>query len=310
MKRILALGAALILLMCLSLWVGCGDDDEGTTTPALTQGDTLDPVFLSFRDGYENVDQFTSMMLDIMFSVADSVLSDPSNPNAKAVFIPNGLDVEADSLYLTYHASSGYWYLYEGYYDPRDSAIIIDSVQFLHGATPVQWPDSAQLSGIKSGLSLFWSIEGDVVTGSHNMTLTGDFPNFGIVTANGTQHVSYAYHDSHVEVVDDTLGCDFDMTFNSTITNVAFPLGNIEDVCPQSGSLVHMVTVDVGCVGETDTLDYSGGWKVTLTFAGATSTWVIENATTRWSGTDSCSSSVSGNIRLPDRMPVFHRTDF
>jgi hypothetical protein len=310
MKRILGLGAALILLMNLSLWVGCGDDDEGTTTPTLTQGDTLDPVFLSFRDGYENVDQFTSMMLDITFGVTDSILNDPSNPNAKAVFIPNGLDVEADSSYLTYHASSGYWYLYEGYYDPRDSAIVIDSVQFLHGATPVQWPDSAQLSGIKSGLSLFWSIEGDVVTGSQNMSLTGDFPNFGMVTANGTQQVSYAYHDSHVEVVDDTLGCDFDMTFNSTITNVVFPLGNIEDICPQSGTMVHTATVDVGCVGETDTLDYSGGWKVTLTFAGATSTWVIENTTTRWSGTDSCGSSASANIRLPDRMPVFHKADF
>lgn len=311
MKRIFILGSALILLMSFSLWIGCSDDDENSTGTTLAQGDTLDPTYLTFRDGLEGVDLFTNTMLNIVFQVTDSVLHDPSNPNAKVLSIPTAVGLEADSVFLTYHSASGYWYLYEGFYDPRDSAIIVDTVQFLHGTTPVQWPDSALLTGIKSGLSMLWKIEGDLTTSSHEISLVGDFPNSGMVTANGTQQASYAYHDSHVEVADnDTLGCDFDMTFNTTFTGVEFPLGDLEDICPPSGSVVHLATVDVDCSNESDTVTYAGGWKVTLTFAGSTSTWVIENATTRWAGTDDCGGSVVGRIIWPDPQLIFEKARF
>ena len=132
MKRIFVLGGMLLLLTALSMWSGCSDDDEGATNPTLRQGDTLDPGFLAFRDGTDAVNEVTDMMLGFVFNVADSVLHDADNPNAKPLGIPTGLDVEADSIFLTYHATSQYWYVYLFGSSTEDTAIVTDSVQFLH----------------------------------------------------------------------------------------------------------------------------------------------------------------------------------
>jgi len=304
MKRFLVLGGMLLLVLTFSLWTGCSDDDDGGTTPTLAQGDTLDPGFIAFRDGSDATNEVTDMMLEMVFNIADSVLHDAGNPNAKVLGIPTASSVEADSVLLTYHAASQYWYVYAYHDSETDTSRVIDSLQFLHASGPVQWPDSASLTGMKSGMSFYWSVGDGVVDATQSLTMTGDFANMGVITISGAQNASITYSDSRVEFPSDSMGCDFAFVFSSTYTNITMNLQNFGDGCPSAGSLVHTVTTDIECSNETDTLTVGGGWKISETFTGTVANWVIENSTTRWTGVDSCGSSMERTQELP---PVFYQ---
>ena len=303
MKRILVVIAGLLLLSALSLWTGCSDDDEATS-PTLAQGDTLDPDFISFREGYDATNMTTDMMLEMIFHVTDSLLHDADNPNAKPLRIPTNLQIEDDSITATYHSTSQYWYVYFlGTDGEQDSMIVTDSVQFLHATGPVQWPDSASLTGIKSGMSFHLREGLWVGDATHNITLIGDFPNRGEVVANGSQHVSIAIGDDVVYFPDDQMDCEFSLTFNTTFTDVTLDLEHMGDGCPLAGSLTSTGTAVIDCSNETDTVAVDGSWTVTESFTGTVANWVIENATTRWVGVDSCGA----DIKRIEALPSFYK---
>ena len=301
MKRIFVLGAVLLLLSTFSLWMGCSDDDEATS-PTLAQGDTLDPGFISFREGYDATNMTTDMMLEMIFHVTDSLLHDADNPNAKPLRIPTSLQIEDNSITVTYHSASQYWYVdFLGTYGEQDSMIVIDSVQFLHATGPVQWPDSASLTGIKSGMSFHLREGLWVGDATQSVTLLGDFPNLGEVVANGFQHVSIAIGDDVVHFPDDDMDCEFSLAFTTTFTNVTLDLEHMGDGCPLAGSLTSIGTAAIDCSNETDTVTVGGSWKVTESFTGTVANWVIENATTRWVGVDSCGADIK---RINPILPI------
>ena len=291
MKRLFFLTVLPVLTLGLTTFLGCSDDEK-STNPALQEGDTLDPTFVAFKEGFDGVDEYTGMMLDVMFSMADSVMSNPANPNNKPVVVPTSLEVEADSLLVTYHALSQYWYFYFLQTSGLDTMEIVDSIQFLHGSTPVQWPDSALLSGMKSGLSLYWQMGVAVVTASQAVDLVGDFPNLGVITANGSQELNITLIDDNVDVNSDSMFCHFVFTFTTDFNDVVFRLSQFDNGCPLSGTIVSTGTAGINCMGETDSVKYSGSWAVTQTFNGDTITWVFENETTRWTQTEPCGPSI------------------
>lgn len=291
MKRLFFLTVLLVLTFGVTTFMGCSDDEK-STNPALQEGDTLDPTFVAFKEGFDGVDEFTGMMLSVMFNMADTVMNDPSNPNNKPAVVPASLDVQADSLLITYHALSQYWYFYMLQTSGLDTLEIVDSIQFLHGATPVQWPDSALLSGMKSGLSLYWQMSGAVVTASQAVDLAGDFPNLGVITANGSQQLNISFIDDNVEVNSDSMFCHFDFTFATEFNDVVFVLSQFDSGCPSTGTIVSTGSAGINCMSETDSVRYSGSWSVTQTFNGDTITWVFENETTRWTQTEPCGPSI------------------
>ncbi len=291
MKRVTFLSALLLLAIAVAAFTGCSDDEK-TTNPVLQEGDTLDPTFVAFKQGYDGVDEFTGMMLDVMFNLVDTVMNDTNNPNTKPVVFPTSLGVQADSMLITYHSASQYWYFYIVETSGLDSVELIDSIQFIHGTTPVQWPDMAQLSEMKSGMSIYWAMGEAVVTASQAVSLAGDFATMGLVTANGSQQLNVAFTDHNVDVNSDSMFCHFDFSFTTNFDDVVVLLAEFDTGCPSSGTIVSTGTAGINCMGDTDSVKYSGSWTVTQTFAGDTMTWVFENATTRWTQTEPCGPTV------------------
>lgn len=291
MKRVTFLSALLLLAIAVAVFTGCSDDEKATN-PVLQEGDTLDPTFVAFKEGYDGVDEFTGMLLNVMFNMVDTVMNDTNNPNTKPVVIPTSLGVQADTLMITYHSASQYWYFYILETSGLDSVELIDSIQFIQGTTPVQWPDMTQLTEMKSGLSVYWAMGEAVVTASQAVSLAGDFATMGLVTANGSQQLNVTYTDHNVDINSDSMFCHFNLAFTSNFNDVVVLLTEFDSGCPSSGTIVSTGTAGINCMGETDSVDISGSWTVTQTFAGDSMTWVFENATTRWTQTESCGTII------------------
>lgn len=291
MKRLLLLSVLMMLGASLAFISGC-DDDEATNPTEKAVGDTLDPVFVAIEDGFEGVDEAIGDLLGLSMEFAFFVLYDTSETVAgKGSFDAKALGVASDSVYYTYHSNSQYWYFYGSFVDTSVSGDTVedlameDSIQFLHGDDPVQWPDSTQLTGIKMGGSVSaHSAPADTLSASQNFTIFGNIPGFGDVVINGNGKVTAAG-----DFDSDSLGsCHGSLTLTQTISNVELNLTDIEeDGCPAAGVIRYAGTANLECVGD-DSLEFSDSWTITQTFSGDIITIVFENSTTKWTVTDSC----------------------
>jgi len=292
MKRLLFLGLLMMLGVALAFISGC-DEDEATNPPEKAVGDTLNPIFVAVEEGFEGINEMTPMLLAVSLEFMDSVLNDPGHPaSGKWSIGIQGLSVAADSFLHTYHSNSQYWYFYYGIVDTSfngDTVVDIftltleDSIQFLHGAGPVQWPDSAELTGIKAGGSFEISSMNEGSVSLHqNFTITGDIAGLGDVVINGNGQLS-------IDLESNEPYCSFDFDMNQTISNLQLNITELEEEegCPTAGTIRHVGAVSVECTGDTS-FTFSDTWSITQTFSGDIITTVFENSTTVWTVTDTC----------------------
>lgn len=286
MKRLLLLSVLMMLGVSLAFISGC-DEDEATNPPEKAVGDTLDPIFVAVEEGFEGIDDMTSFLLIQSLGFSFFVLYDTSESVAgKGPFGIEGLKSAIDSVVLTYHSSSQYWYLYVSSAgtsgDTVWSLTFEDSIQFLHGDNPVQWPDSTELTSIKAGGSFsMYMTPGDTLSASQNFTITGDIAGLGDVVFNGNGQLSI-----DLDFYDPSCSFDFDM--NQTISNLQLNITELgEESCPTAGTIRHVGAVSVECTGDT-TFTFSDTWSITQTFSGDIITTVFENSTTVWTVTDTC----------------------
>ncbi len=290
MKRLLLLATLLTLGLSLAFVTGC-DEDKGTNEEKAV-GDTLDPVFGAIEEGFAGVDDMTPFMLSQSLEFAFFLLYDTSESVAcKGSFDTKALRVASDSVFYTYHSSSQYWYFYGSHVDTSVSGDTVedltveDSIQFLHGVNPVQWPDSNQLTGIKAGGSVSaYSAPADTLLFNQNFTIIGDIPGMGDVVINGNGQVTAAGDFD----TDSLSSCHGSLTMTQTISNVELNLTTLEeDDCPTAGTVVNTGTVSIECTGDT-TFSFSDSWTITQTFSGDIITIVFENSTTIWTVTYTC----------------------
>lgn len=292
MKRFFALLLTVCAFSGLMLLIGCGDDDNGTDSN-LVIGDTTDVQFQEVRDALlgeegDGIDGFSLMMMSLAFEVADTVINHPDYPNAPRRFLPDMQlgSLQGDSVLLTYHANSQYWYFYTHSISGVDTSFIIDSIQFLHATGPVQWPDSALVTGIRNGLNVVMNTPVNAFSWvvNQDITMMGDLPGYGDVEIDGSQTVDVGFQESDTT---DTCTVLFDMS--TTFTDL---LMNLEVMdyggCPTGGTIVHSGDINLSCTSGDSSYAYNDFWNVTEVFSGTLITVTFENSTTRWMYTDTC----------------------
>lgn len=297
MKRLLFLGVPLMLGVLLALVSGCDSDKDSTGPTNKATGDPEDPIFQTADSVFEGCNEITEGILFSVVEYTDMVFSfDTSQSSPKQGFYPGTcLGVTADSFLYVYHANSQYWYFYFGYWDTTTSETLSitmeDSMQFLHGSTPVQWPDSALLTGVKAGQSINISSVGEgSASANQNVTITGDIPGMGDIVLTG-------YGQVNVDVsCDDPQGsCDASLDMTHTISNLQLNLTDVmQDGCPTAGTIRHSGSISIECTGDTS-LTFSDSWIVTQTYSSDIITTVFENSTTKWTVTGTCEGSGWGS---------------
>jgi hypothetical protein len=292
MRWVWRLGLMIGLAALLSLAVGCGgDDDDGTTgSTSKSTGSMDDPEFEAMGYAYSDVESFRDMLMESALFAVDSVLSNmpPAVSGNRGNELRNALGTQADSVFMGFHSGSNYWYLFMQADEPSGSDVMTitleDSVQFLHATGPVQWPDTALLTGINTGTAItMYSSGGDSAAAHQALAFTGELLSEGDIQINGTQSYWIDYYNDG-----DTCAISLDM--NATINDINLNTAILDsDGCPTSGSFVAGGNVSVVCTG-TPAIDFSDTWSVNETFIrGDSISYVVENSTTRWRWKESCS---------------------
>ena len=304
MKKLIVILSMAMLGIGLIFFVGCSDDEE-TTQPVVKQtGDPDDEEFEAAGEAFGIVEMFNGMMFGFTYELMDTIYNHPDFPGT---FKPGlrrlAAGINGDSVYLTYHSDSKYWYFFLQVCDtsPGDPDPVImtftitDSLQFLHGSTAVQWPDSAQLTGLKHGAAvIITSSDGSGSAAAHqSASIFGDIPGMGDIEINGSTSFDIDFVTASEEPY-----CSFDININGSVTNVLMNLTDMEnDGCPYSGRVSYNGTINIACVGDTN-FTYNDHWTVVQTFDGDTINYVVENSTHRWVFDEACGGG--GDLAAPE----------
>lgn len=295
MKKSLMILLIAIVATGLVLVIGCSKDDEETTQPVVKQtGDPNAEEFEATGAAFGFIEMLNQEMFGFMFETIDTILNDPGFPVAsKGRFAVFSTGTTSDTIFLTYHAGSQYWYLYAQAVDTETIELedviitltVTDSIQFLHGAIPVQWPDSALLTGVKNGASMEMSFSNEMasIDAHQRITVMGDLPGYGDIEVDGNSSFDVYMSMDGVEQ-----SCTFDMNLSSTLTDIMMNLVNMDaGGCPSSGRASYGGAINLACQGDT-TFTFNDNWSVVQTFTGTTIQYVVENSTHRWEFEEPC----------------------
>ncbi len=304
MRKIRLITALLSLGIGAALLGGCS---SSTGTKEKTTGSLSDPQFQAAQTVMASAGEFDGMLLDVAFQAVDSVFQDSANPTPiHVVGLSLAAEAGPDSVSLTYHTNTEYWYFYGVTYDSAydttaiDTQLIVtrfliqDSVQFLHGSNIVQWPDSALLTEIRNGVhvSVTNSSSTDSVYVHQRVTIGGDIPNRGDVVINGSRGFEINF-----STFTDTDTCQFALNMGATAGAVGLNVVDVDqnDGCPTSGRMTYSGNIGVACVTPDTSLTYNDGWIITQSFNGDIINYVFENSTTRWTFSDTCQTQVTAS---------------
>jgi hypothetical protein len=288
MKHLMRLLPVLMVAMLMMLIVGCSDDDESTNPVQKQPGDPNDAEFQQMLEALDEVGEFNGEMLVFMLASIDSILQLqgggwPGRPHRELL----AAGVEADSIFFTYHATTQYWYVYyqgEDTNGPETITMTVeDSVQFRHATGPVQWPDSALLTGVNNGILMTYETNlGDTIVANQRLTVTGEILTAGDIVISGTQGFD-------VYSAGGLGGCTIDLDMASTATALALNIAHTDQGgCPESGVWSHAGAIGLTCVGPPPVI-YNESWTINWTFTGSDNyTIVAENSTTRWNYSGNC----------------------
>ncbi len=286
MKRILVLSLCGLVLGGIGLLVGCGDDDNATG-PSWQTGEPDDPEYVTAQQIIEEdmfigatgfpIMMLTGPMIDMVFDSAAGEMSARE---------PGG-DLALQSLMsLTYHPDSKYWYTYAG--APVSGGIVtaVDSVQFLHASGPVQWPDSALVVGIKTGVLFIMSSDQETFLIGQQLSMMGDVVSAGDVEINGSMLLNYPLQSMATK---QSLECFGEVSASWQLEDVTANLNELSwgGACPSGGSIDCQLTLRAICVADS-LFPVDGDWRLVQTFAEGEVTTIYEHNLTRWTETDSC----------------------
>lgn len=289
-----------IISIILLISIGCGEDDPVSSQKA--EGELTDAEFLIAKNSVEGFSQFTSQMFGSMNWLVDTVVSvSPNGVSIKNFIEPFTPYAASDSLSFSFHTNSQYWYYYISIEESTltienvwelEQFVIIDSVQFLHGSTPVQWPDSTLLTGINSGarVEITTTENNSSIVAYHLFSIEGDFFNMGIGTLNGTNGLEITGADTES-------GCVMTVDFEGTATDLVVNLDELgsDNSCPSSGTMTQTGSMSFVCTGETN-FNFSDSWDINQTYSNGSVHVIFENSTTRWEFDENCSTPLSAAL--------------
>jgi hypothetical protein len=293
MKRLLFLGACSVLAVGLALLFGCSTSTEPINKLA---GDTTDATFLTAASVFEGAYVYDQEMIHSMFSMTGGIITPQAVP-APCKYDRVGVAAVVPPVAI-YHEISQYWYIGVDTSLATDldttDFFFADSIQFLHGSTPVQYPDSALLTSVKYGahLSLARKTVPDTIIVTQRATVTGAA---GAIASRGTVQINalgtFHGHGENLTGPNDSLPtCTANFNFANSWNGVAVNIAAVMDsgACPTAGTMAHVGTLNVDCQNNQNSLQFTGLWRMVMTFSGTIATVVYESPTTRWTVTDTC----------------------
>ncbi len=294
MKRILLTIVVLAAMTGLVYIAGCSDDNK-TSTSSITKpmGDTLDPVFVGARqalsDAMDSIPLDLEAMINGLWGVLDSMAALPS---AKPMSI-----LQPDTVW--FNNDNNYWYAVEETSD-LFYRYQIDSLQFMHGNTAVQWPDTALLTRINGGMFavVTYGVVNKAIAGDTVFKYTsrgsisgapGSIAAYGDVAITGSGNIYI-----HPVLTKDALElfCGYELNDNYQINNIQMNLITVFELdgCPESGNITHNAALTLTCSGDT-TFTNTDNWYLQQSFANDSTYYVVENSKHRWELKESCSGS-------------------
>jgi hypothetical protein len=294
MKRIAILILAAALALTFAWLAGCSSNSTNSTPK--TAGDTTSVQFQTVSDAFDMADGVDGMVINGTFELIGTFFA-PAAPRQ------NQRATAADPVF---HEASMYWYcvntatettFVSGHPDSIENIsewTRIDSLQFLNSGTPSMFPNMDSLSEIKAGVQLdgYALMTDDSIHATRHIDIAGEPGSLALkgdvtINAGGTTSAYVAstfYHN------DTATTCQLGINMVSAWRNLAANLSNVIDSggCPSAGSITWAGQLALDCVRADDTLSVNGGWTYLQTFNGTQVTRVFENATTRWTVTDSC----------------------
>lgn len=300
MRRFWVIMLGVAIIFNIAVFSGCSDDDDdnGTSSTTKAVGSMDDPLFIAALEPIEDASEQIPIGIEMMMVFLGEIMDSAAVP-AKTLY-PSQLGVKQPDT-IWYNATTKYWYAVAEYEDVSWYGYYKDSIQFVHGASAVQWPDSALLTRLNSGFYLvdvalntakdgLAPFASDTVFkytfGGYMTGAAGQIAALGDVTAGGSGNI---FMTSGLMKSADEFYCSWGVSDNFTATSVQLNLVDMmmESGCPEGGSVTHNCTVNLDCQGDTS-FTHTGSWYLKETFAGDTTHYVVENATHRWEFSEPC----------------------
>jgi len=272
MKLRIFKGSLFVILILLALISACSD--SSTNSNGKPAGDTDNPAYVAAKEVLDDADgglTFAFIYTWIMYTMTRYEAPEPP----------------------VYHAASGYWYRTDTQSEGAMTATLIDSFQLWHGATPVQYADSALLTRIVGGFHMhgYDSNTFDTVIANYDLTITG--PAGDVYTGDSlTGNISgnyYAHVHGPIEGHDSLGTCLVEAHLTSGSTSMKFNLWDltIDDMYPYSGKYSESGSIYVDPPDPADNVVTGNPWKSGRTFTGGyISKTVYENETNSWTVSD------------------------
>jgi len=283
MKKLIWFLASLMIVAGLLFVAGCDDDDDDN---GLIPGNENDPSLDAFLHGYEDYDDITGEMVEgtiyFFYGIIDLIES------------TSKLSASADPT-IEYNAGSQFWYCTETIVE--DVTIeMVDSIQFFHGDTPVQYPNTDSLTKIVSYMRITATGE-YITTGTayQNLQITTKDVEGDTIAINGTGGINTEYIVMDINETDTTT-CDVSYNFATSFNNLLWYADEIfpdnpdyigEFDCPMSGSITSSGPFSASCTG-AETTSVGGNWTVTDVFTNPNIKTTISNGTYVWDHTEQC----------------------
>lgn len=250
-------------------------------------GSTDSAAIEAFQESYPMIEEMAMFGVVSMMQMIDSVMNDSAYGSVSSYpFSRTSMSPSADTFMIEWHPSSQYWYFHAAEEDSLFAVSLTDSIQFLHGETVVQWPDSMLLSGVyfvsSVSMQMFDILGVEMVQAGSVM---GDLIGGGDLTINAEQEIAM-----NIAAEDSLGGCDAEFDLAGSISNLqvvvdtaGFPLG-----CPSSGVLSSTGDVVLECWGEQGNLYVNESWSVTQTFTGSSMSIHVTTPTGEFDYSESC----------------------
>jgi len=281
MKKFVLILTMGLAVCALTGFVGCSDDDETVLGPTAADSAKVEMIFGEFDD----MGEVNGLMLNSTMHFIDSIMTAAGAGKTAA-----GVEIHVT---LEWHAASEYWYCTAVDTSDSDGEVFnfVDSIQFLHGTTPVQFPVDSLLTEIRSDMRLTVVGEDiDTAFAWQNVVLTMENPESDTLIISGTGGLLAEVSEMEIEGTDTTV-CDVYFNLGFVYTGLVFDLSSVgeggELGCPLEGTLAATGSVDINCTGANEG-SVSGAWAVTEVFDHGEVTITVQFGGFTFRSTETC----------------------
>lgn len=302
MKKLIFL--TLAFSICFGLvWIsGCSDDDKSTGTNTTVAPEAVDSNFMNSLFG-EDLLMNSIQSIEVSMALLDSIPNAPIKENGGQLLSLMAGDQDIIITAITSYDFVNGWHIFQfeasvvdlGSYDTTN-VIGWDSVRVSYLGTPLEFPNSqSEMDEFLARAHVYWYLLPDSL---HNAALHHRLDVGLNIQNNSDTLISLSGSVNDTISVQDSMNqsyCQVDLTLNQTLSNFQFYPNSPDTVCPESGTISAMVTLDVACTGgEFDTLNVNGAWTITAIINNDNSVTIrFTNGVVSWSVTEPCGGGVA-----------------